>query len=76
MESQVTALERALAANPGYSPAITPTAARSAHDRSVSRVAALDKRRSKALATAKEYETKAAALYAKAKKAAKAVGAS
>jgi hypothetical protein len=45
-------------------------------DRLVSQVTALDKRRAAALATAKTYEAKGNALYAKAKKAAKAVGAS
>lgn len=76
VESQVKALEQALAADPGYAPAITAAAARSARDRLVAQVAALDKRRATALSTAKGYETKGNALYAKAKKSAKAVGAS
>jgi hypothetical protein len=76
VESQVNALEEALAADLGSSPAVTPTAARTAHDRSPSQLAALNRRRSNALATAKDYEIKATALYAKAKKAAEAIGAS
>jgi hypothetical protein len=76
VESQVNALEQALAADSGYSPAISPASARATHDRLVSQVTALDKRRATALATAKTYETKGNALYVKAKKAAKAVGAS
>lgn len=76
VESQVKALEQAIAADPGYTPAITAAAARSARDRLVAQVAALDKRRATALSAAKAYETKGSTLYAKAKKSAKAVGAS
>jgi hypothetical protein len=76
VESQVKALEQALAADPGYAPAVTAAAARSARDRLGADVATLDKRRATALSTAKSYETKGNTLYAKAKKSAKAVGAS
>ncbi len=76
VDSQVKALERALAADPGFSAAISPASATSTHDRLFAQVAALDKRRAVALATAKAYETKGNALYAKAKKAAMTVGAS
>jgi hypothetical protein len=53
--SQMSALERALAANPSFSPAISPASATSAHDGLAVQVAALDKRRAAALATAKTY---------------------
>lgn len=75
VEAQVQALERAIAANPGYAPAITAVVARSGRSGLVTEVAALDKRRSAVLSKADDYEKKANALYAKAEKSAKAIGA-
>jgi hypothetical protein len=75
IEAQAQALAAAVAANPSFVPAVTPSGARSMRDQLLAQVGALDKRRSAVLSTSNDYEKKADVLYAKAEKSAKAIGA-
>jgi hypothetical protein len=75
VEERVRTLEVAMAANPGFAPAIVPASARAMRDQLAAQIAALDERRATALSKAKDFEDMANALYAKAEETAMALGA-